>query len=65
MYEIGLPALFLLVVFGAGYYQKRKKDAKKRLRIVVSNSTVNPASTETGNSFERHLQAVKSSENGK
>jgi hypothetical protein len=58
--QIIIPLLFLAAVFGLGFYQKRKKAAKKGLQLVVSNSEVRPSSSNEGKKFERHLEAVKS-----
>ncbi len=58
IFQIIIPLLFLVTVFGLGYYQKRKKAVKKGLHLVVSNSE---AKGTEGKPFERHLEAVKSS----
>lgn len=59
MYQLLLPVLFLLIVFGLGYYQKRKKSAKQKLKLVVSNNREPAGTTGQGKAFERHLKAVK------
>jgi len=59
--QIMIPLLFLAAVFGLGYYQKKKKTSKKGLRLVVSNNDVKPGEGAERKPFERHLEAVKSS----
>jgi preprotein translocase subunit YajC len=61
IFQIIIPLVFLAAVFGLGYYQKRKKTVKKGLHLVVSNSEVKTTSGAEGKPFERHLEAVKSS----
>lgn len=61
IYQVIIPLLFLAAVFGLGYYQKRKKETKKGLRLVVSNSEVKSRDGAEQKPFERHLEAVKSS----
>ena len=59
LYQLLVPVLFLTIVFGLGYYQKRKKVTKSKLRLVVSNDRGPSGTAEQATSFERHLQAVK------
>jgi len=59
LYQIGLPVLFLLIVFALGWYQKRKKTAKSKLRLVVSNDRSSTSAATGKKTFERHLEAVK------
>jgi hypothetical protein len=61
MYLILTALLFLLAVFGLGWYQKRKKTVKSRLKLVVSNDRPPAGSAGQDTTFERHLQAVRSS----
>jgi hypothetical protein len=61
LYQLLLPVLFLMIVFGLGYYQKRKKTVRSKLRLVVSNERGPSATTGQGKTFERHLESVKSS----
>ena len=58
IYQVMLPLLFIIAVFGFGYFQKRKKNPKRKLRLVVANS----AAADTGKTFERHLKSVKPAE---
>lgn len=59
MYQLLPAVLFLLIVFGLGWYQKRKKSVKSTLRLVVSNDRKSSDTGGQGKAFERHLQAVK------
>jgi preprotein translocase subunit SecG len=60
LYLLPLAVLFLLIVFGLGWYQKRKKNVKSKLRLVVSNDRGPTGIDGQGKTFERHLEAVKS-----
>jgi len=60
LYQLLLPVLFLLIVFVLGWYQKRRKPAHSKLKLVVSNERVATESTPKNTAFERHLEAVKS-----
>jgi hypothetical protein len=60
MYLLLLALLFLLSVFGLGWYQKRKKTVRKKFRLVVSNDRGAAGTTEQDKTFERHLQSVAS-----
>lgn len=60
MYLLLTALLFLLVVFGLGWFQKRKKTVKSRLKLVVSNDRGQAETADKSRTFERHLEAVKS-----